>query len=213
VRPPPTLQLGTVQRRPSVGVGGFIFAVDPQLSADRTPVSWRPEALPTVIQLAATRFPGARPLDIEALGDVVAQRNGSDGRHLIVRIGGRDLRLWLVDPFDQPLAVVLPFDEDLPVRTAAALQLWARAFERTAEQAEPQALTGQRRDRLALMVRALDGHLADAPYREIAEVLFGVRRLESEAWRTSSLRDRTIRLVRDGIALMRAGYRKLLRGR
>jgi hypothetical protein len=130
-----------------------------------------------------------------------------------VRIGGRDLRLWLVDPSNQPLALVLPFDDHLPIRAAAALQLWARAFERTAKQGDPLALTRQRCDRLALMLRALDGHLADASYREIAEVLFGARRLESEAWRTSSLRDQTIRLVRDGIALMRAGYRKLLRGR
>jgi hypothetical protein len=64
-----------------------------------------------------------------------------------------------------------------------------------------------------LMLRALDGQLADASYREIAEVLFGARRLEHEPWKTSSLRDTTIRLVRGGLALMRAGYRKLLRGR
>jgi hypothetical protein len=55
--------------------------------------------------------------------------------------------------------------------------------------------------------------LAEASYREIAEVLFGTRRLEREAWKTSSVRDRTIRLVKGGRALIRAGYRKLLRGR
>ena len=59
---------------------------------------------------------------------------------------------------------------------------------------------------------ALDGHLAEASYREIAEALFGARRVEGEMWKTSSLRDRTIRLVKGGLALMRAGYRKLLRG-
>jgi len=81
------------------------------------------------------------------------------------------------------------------------------------QQAEPLALTRQRRDRLVLMVRALDGHLAEASYREIAEALFGTRRVERDTWKTSSLRDRTIRLVRGGIDLMRAGYRRLLRGR
>jgi len=70
----------------------------------------------------------------------------------------------------------------------------------------------QRRDRLVSMVRALDGHLAEASYREIAQVLFGARRVEGEMWKTSSLCDRTIRLVKGGLALMRAGYRKLLRG-
>jgi len=49
------------------------------------------------------------------------------------------------------------------------------------------------------LVRALDGHLAEASYRDIAEVLFGTRRIERETWKTSSLRDRTIRLVRGGI--------------
>ena len=77
----------------------------------------------------------------------------------------------------------------------------------------PLALTRQRHDRLMLMLRALDGHLADASYRDIADVLFGARRLEHEPWKTSSVRDTTIRLVRGGLALMRAGYRKLLRGR
>ncbi len=42
--------------------------------------------------------------------------------------------------------------------------------------------------------------------------LFGARRVEGEMWKTSSLCDRTIRLVKGGLALMRAGYRKLLRG-
>jgi hypothetical protein len=63
------------------------------------------------------------------------------------------------------------------------------------------------------MLRALDGHLAKASYREIAEALFGAHRLQHEAWKTSSLRDRTIRLVRGGVALMRTGYRKLLSGK
>jgi hypothetical protein len=63
------------------------------------------------------------------------------------------------------------------------------------------------------MLRALDGHLSDASYREIAEGLFGAARVEREAWKTSSLRDRTIRLVKSGVSLMRAGYRRLLRGR
>lgn len=78
---------------------------------------------------------------------------------------------------------------------------------------QPLSFTRQRCDRLVLMLRALDGHLAEASYREIARVLFGIQRLERESWKTSSLRDQTIRLVKGGLALMRAGYRRLLRGR
>ncbi|MCQ4189416.1 DUF2285 domain-containing protein [Methylocystis sp. NLS-7] len=59
------------------------------------------------------------------------------------------------------------------------------------------------------MLRALDGHLANASYRDIAQQLFGQERLTREPWKTSSLRAMTIRLVKGGIALMRGGYRKL----
>ena len=62
-----------------------------------------------------------------------------------------------------------------------------------------------------MMLRALDGHLAGASYREIAEHLFERERIEREPWKISSLRAVTIRLVAGGVALMRGGYRKLLR--
>jgi hypothetical protein len=177
-------------------------------------VFWRPEVLPTVIPLAAARFANARPLDINTLGDVLAERTGADGRHVIVRSTDGDLRLLLTEPADQPLAVVLPLDDELQTRAAAALRLWVHMVgQEAAAEPEPPSLTRQRRDRLLLMVRALDGHLDRASYREIAEGLFGADRIEREAWKTSSLRDRTVRLVRNGVALMRAGYRKLLRGR
>jgi hypothetical protein len=63
-----------------------------------------------------------------------------------------------------------------------------------------------------LALRALDGHLAGATYREIAEVLFGTARVPSgSSWKTHDLRGRTIRLVRMGLKLMRGGYLDLLR--
>jgi hypothetical protein len=180
-------------------------------------VFWRPEILPTIVLLqpAPDRFLGAQPLDVAHLGGARAEHVAQDGRYVIVRYGAGDLRLYLPDaPPGQPLAIVMPLDDDLPTRAEAALRLCARIKPRSAGHGrEPLALTRQRRDRLVLMLRAVDGHLAEASYREIAEVLFGGRRLEREAWKTSSLRDRTIRLVKGGLALVRAGYRKLLRGR
>jgi hypothetical protein len=169
--------------------------------------------LPTVIPLVPTNIDGARPLAIGELGGVIVERVGADGRHIMVRLDNGDLRLLFSGPADRPLAAVLPLDDDLPIRATAALRLWARMAEQPNQQEDPLALTRQRRDRLVLMVRALDGHLAEASYREIAEALFGIRRVERETWKTSSLRDRTIRLVKGGVDLMRAGYRRLLRGR
>ena len=159
-----------------------------------------------------TSFTGARAIDFAELGEV-KERAGPDGRHVIIRTDSGELRVWVLDyQVEQPLALALPLDDDLSIRVPAALRLWARIV-RGNPGTSPLALTRQRHDRLMLMLRALDGHLADASYREIAQVLFGARRLEDEPWKTSSLRDMTIRLVRGGRALMQAGYRKLLRGR
>jgi hypothetical protein len=201
---------------PSSGVGGLPFAADPKLSADQATVFWRANALPTVVPLApsTTSFTGARAIDFAELGEV-EERAGPDGRHVIIRTDSGKLRVWVLDEqVEHPLALALPLDDDLPTRVKAALRLWARIVHlRENPGASPLALTRQRHGRLMLMLRALDGHLAKASYREIAQVLFGMRRLEHELWKTSSLRDMTIRLVRSGHALMQAGYRKLLRGR
>lgn len=178
---------------------------------------WRPEVLPTVVLLAPApeSFSTAWVFDVAQLGNATAEQFGPDGRHLIVRNQDGDLRFLLHRRAQsKPLAIMLPLDDDLPIRARAALQFWVRLKSRAPGRGqEPLALTRQQRDRLVLMVRALDGYLSDAPYREIAEGLFGARRVQHEAWKTSSLRDRTIRLVRSSIASMRAGYRKLLRGR
>ncbi len=179
-------------------------------------VFWRPQTLPTVVLLepAPDCFTEARPFDDAQLGGDRAEHVGRDGRQVIVRNEAGEFRLWLRDTAPNlPLAVIMPLDDDLPIRAEAALRLWAQIMGRSADHGrEPLALTRQRRDRLILILRALDGHLAEASYREIAKVLFGADRVEREAWKTSSLRDRTIRLVKGGLSLMQAGYRKLLRG-
>jgi hypothetical protein len=61
------------------------------------------------------------------------------------------------------------------------------------------------------MMRALDAWLAGHSYREIAEGLFGTERVRSRSWKDHDLRSHIIRLVKSGIALMRGGYRSLLR--
>ena len=61
------------------------------------------------------------------------------------------------------------------------------------------------------MMRALDAWLAGHSYREIAEGLYGKERVASRSWKDGDLRSHIIRLVKSGIALMRGGYRALLR--
>jgi hypothetical protein len=110
-----------------------------------------------------------------------------------------------------PAAAVIPLDQSFAARADAALRLWQALAERTRYRSA-NSLTLSRRRRLALVLRALDAHLAGEAYRTIAQGLFGERRVPSGAsWKTHDLRDRTIRLVRTGLQLMRGGYLKLLR--
>jgi hypothetical protein len=110
-----------------------------------------------------------------------------------------------------PAGVVIPLDADFAARAGAALRLWrvviGRPHSRPAER-----LTRQRRHRLRLTLRALDGRLAGESYRVIAQGLFGRARIPTGAgWKTHELRDRTIRLARVALKLMRGGYLDLLR--
>lgn len=95
------------------------------------------------------------------------------------------------------------------MRVAAALRAWRVAAGR-ATGPDPARLPKPRRDRLIAALRALDGRLDDASYREIAIVLFGAGRVPDRGWKTHDLRDRTVRLARLGFELMRGGYRHLL---
>ena len=139
-------------------------------------------------------------------------RRAPDGWHAIVPLGGAIHRLWLKElPASRSLlAVELPLDTNFDIRSLAAHRFWLALQERPlGHSALP--LTFQRRQRLILAVRALDGWLEGNSYRDIADGLFGRRRTADRGWKTHDLRGRTIRLVQTGLALMRGGYRALLR--
>ncbi|MGY3079217.1 hypothetical protein ACVWZZ_005625 [Bradyrhizobium sp. LM6.10] len=130
----------------------------------------------------------------------------------MLRIQGAQHHLWLKEA-PQPgfsYAAELPLDDDYEIRVHASRRLW-RAITGRAPGPPIYQLSAQRRERLALALRALDGHLDGASYRVIAEVLFGRKRIPERAWKTHELRSRTIRLVQAGLALTRGGYRALLR--
>ncbi|MBL6854278.1 MAG: DUF2285 domain-containing protein [Alphaproteobacteria bacterium] len=114
----------------------------------------------------------------------------------------------------QPLAVLLPLDDDFHIRAEAALRFQRRLFGRAAGPLpRALALTPRHRQRLVRMVRALDGRSSGATYREIAGVLFESHQQTATEWKTSSIRAQTIRLVKDGQTMMHGGYLRLLAGR
>ena len=139
------------------------------------------------------------------LGSSVA----ADGPEHLVAHRGTVFRVHLNDAGIEPSAVLLPLDQFFESRATAAIRLW-RGLAGRNPGPNPAALPKTRRDRLILALRALDGRLADATYREIASVLFGEAGLSDRGWKSHDLRDRTIRLVRFGLGMMRSGYRRLL---
>jgi hypothetical protein len=148
------------------------------------------------------------PVDLSA-GEI---RQASDGWHALLRIQGVEHRLWLKGPpaVAMPYAAELVLDSDFEIRAHAARRLW-RALNGQPAGPAFQELSPQRRQRLTLALRALDGRIEGNSYRVIAEGPFGATRIPDRAWKTLDLRNRTIRLVQTGFALMRGGYHALLR--
>jgi hypothetical protein len=139
-------------------------------------------------------------------------RQGPDGWHAVLYLHGAEHRVWLKEApvVTVTYAVELPFDRDFEFRADAGRRLW-RALNGRPPWVPLHALSAHRRRRLALALRALDARMDGSTYREIAEVLFDASRISERDWRTHDLRNRTIRLVQSGFALMRGGYRALLR--
>ncbi|KAA5601829.1 DUF2285 domain-containing protein [Blastochloris sulfoviridis] len=127
----------------------------------------------------------------------------------MIHDGTVDHQLLVVGVLDAatPMAAIIPLDDTAPQRAEAAVRFWR--FVGRARPPTPSRPV-RRRDRLIAALRALDGRLAGASYRIIAEALFEPRHLASEPWKTSSVRDSVIRLVRTGYDMMRGDYRRLL---
>ena len=195
-------------------IGGWFFAADPDQSFLEQTVFWAPEVLPTVIPVRPALLVSSHSqvsLDLNNL-ETGQLRQGPDGWHAVLHLNGVEHRVWLKEApvVAVSYAVELPLDRDFEFRADAGRRLWRGLNGRP--QGEPlHALSPNRRRRLALALRALDARTDGATYREIAEVLFPAERISERDWRTHDLRNRTIRLVQSGFALMRGGYRALLR--
>jgi hypothetical protein len=185
------------------------------LPANESPTIWRPELIPSTIVLvhAPEVFSEAHELTEDDLAARASVRN-TDGVQVVVEDLSGDHRVWLPEPREgQKLAALLPLDDHFRLRVLSLIRFQRRLVGR-ASLPPPKAwlITRRHRRRLILMVRTLDGHLAEASYREIAHALYGSEAVARYAWKTSSIRGQTIRLVQDAVRMMRGGYRNLLRG-
>jgi hypothetical protein len=139
-------------------------------------------------------------------------RQASHGWYVLSRIHYVKYRLWLREPHiaGARYAAELPLDNDFEIRVHARRRFWRVLNRRPAGPAFHE-LSPQRRQRLALAVRTLDGRIEGNSHRAIVEGLFGAKHIPEWPRKTHDLRNRTIRLVESGFALMRGGYRELLR--
>ncbi|HEX4077409.1 MAG TPA: DUF2285 domain-containing protein [Rhizomicrobium sp.] len=172
------------------------------------PILWTAAALPGVVALTELPPELAEIPDPKrvVLGPILAEA----GPERLVKRDENLFRLHFValDHGGTP-CVLLPLDRVFDIRAAAALRLW-RGLAGRSPGRDPASLPISRRDRLALALRALDGRLEKASYRDIAKALFGEDRMPARGWKTHDLRDRTVRLAHLGFAMMQGGYRRLL---
>ena len=190
------------------GAGGWGLAGGPRSRAHHA----RPGGLPHVdprlallTRLPATLFAGT-PLKA---ADPTLIASAAEGEYLdLLALTPSNGALLLPGPQDGAIAFVLLFDELFDERIETVRRLHRLIVRR---RAPAPSLTAYRRHRLKLALRALDGSLAGADYRVIAEALFGDRVPKGAEFRDASLRAQVIRLARYGIRLMRGGYLDLLR--
>jgi hypothetical protein len=192
--------------------GGYIFLVNPNLSAVETPIFWLPQADPGTVVLTSTP-----PVFGSELGPTglkpTAVLPGPDGLSILHSTGGERIPVLLHGDagLNRPLAAIIPLDADGLERIEAVARLW-RSLHKPPGPPDLR-LTWQQRRRLRQMLLAIDGRIDGASYREIAEAIYGARRVSDDPWKTSALRDSTMALVKSGFALIAGGYRKLLRHR
>ncbi|TPK84546.1 DUF2285 domain-containing protein [Mesorhizobium sp. B2-4-17] len=110
---------------------------------------------------------------------------------------------------NRQLAALIPLDSQTLGRVEALIRFW-RGYHKRPVPPDTRMTIPQRR-RLRLMMRAADGRRNGASYRDIATAFYGKERVASNPWKTSSLRDAVIGLVKGGAAMIGGGYLQLLR--
>ncbi len=175
---------------------------------------WSSSIAPAIVSLVPAPTNNADPSRFVALSDLsnVTIREAYDGWHMLLRRHNVDHRAWLRRKLrvGARYAAQLPFDDFFELRAHAARRLW-RALSGRPPGHDFRKLPVQRRTRLIQSLRALDARRDGASHRAIAQALFGAEHVSARVWKTHDLRNRTIRLVQSGRALMRGGYFDLLR--
>ncbi|AMG74250.1 DUF2285 domain-containing protein [Brucella oryzae] len=199
--------------RRSHGAGGCDFPSDPETSADEQALFWSPGVRPQAVKLLPVEHHDGDTEPIVTLAhlDGLDLRHAADGWHGIWQVDGVTHQFWLPDAVpDAPAfyASILPMDDFHDLRAHASQRL-RRSFRGDRPGRDFRAMPTQLRQLHILALRALDAKLHGESYRAIAEVLLGFEGTK-EDWEVDSRKNKVRRLVANGIAMMRGGYRLLL---
>lgn len=136
-------------------------------------------------------------------------REDDDGAHIRFLVSEYRTQLYVpghLTPSDK-LQISIPIDQCMDRRMAATHAFFCRlAQKRQIKSPNP----SQTMVRLNKALLALDAIAAGATQREIADVLYGQKRISEELWRTSSIRQTIHRLCVTGEAMMHGEYSRLL---
>jgi hypothetical protein len=156
------------------------------------------------------------PFNLSQLGEIIADRETSMGRHIIIVDENCKHRIWVArNRQDSGMAFIIPADCTSAVRMAATQRVERRLLQRADGLAQLPELspTPFQRRRLALLLRLIDADHAHFTRREMAYSLVYPRhkQLSGDLWKGSNERRRTQRLIDEAMRMMRGGYRELLR--
>ncbi len=180
---------------------------------------WRPEFNPVAVVLAApakTFTAGHRRIDLSR-SQIRSDRIINEMRYMVIAEASGAHRLCLIGPpaLEKPLIALIPVTSDVTLRLEATQRL-QRHLAGLSAGPPPHGwgLTIPQRTRLSLMLRAIDAWQAGKSHRQIALDLLDPdgEPVSATAWKVSSVRARTMRLIADGLDLMRGGYLRLLKG-
>lgn len=206
-RPPPQVE----RRWPAVGACDFPYPTT--TNARDLATAWTPNADPSILLFAPAPIgPGLDPTISAPLPSPSRREPAPDADHLVFGAGPHAHVVRLLDALTpgQPVAVVVPLDAGLSARLAALERFGRWRLGEAVAGLHAARLTSHKQHRIGLMLRAVDARAAGASHRQLAQALYGAPRVAAEPWKTSSLRDATLRLARDGAVLVTHGYRRLL---
>jgi len=206
------------RRSPEAEAFGLQYFPDPHLSALQTSVFWIPEvfskSLDAVIEIDHLTRAHNAPLRWDAI---------PGEKRFLIGPGRRPKLLIASQGYVAQLAIE---ERALPVPQAMFISIRLGAKHLRSENLKPlgefarfcegarvaeHPLRGYSPETLRDALIALDGHLAGASQRRIAEEIFGADLVAGDwASGVKSYKSRTRRLIRKGVDLMTTGYRDLL---